>query len=160
MSELKYINRSTIHAIVLVMIMVSISACSSLRPNARILNQAPKDAPALYQQGWRDGCESGMTAGNEFYKAAYHNKINSSLMNNPQYSKAWIEANRYCAHYTMATLWESGLLGRQPSEETLIPAEPKNVFAVMASWGPPTVFNFQGNDPIEEEGEGFAGFYR
>lgn len=140
----------------LVMIMVSLSACSSLRPNARILNQAPEGAPVIYKQGWNDGCESGMAiAGNQLYKTLYRNKINPALVNDTQYYRGWNEAKTYCAHYTMATLWEGGILPKTPTEEkTLFPESP-GIFTVMASWGPPTLFNTEEGFGVAKHPEGF-----
>ncbi len=155
------LSRQNIQKIVAVVAMISMSACSYARPNARILGQSPDGAPALYKQGWADGCESGMAiAGNQLYKAVYRNRINTGLVSNTQYYRGWNEAKTYCAHYTMATLWEAGTLVKTPTEEEKALHVSKNVFAVAASWGAPTAFNFQGTEPDEEEGYGFAGFYR
>lgn len=154
MSDNRGITKSHILKIVLVMTMVSLSACSQMRPNARILNQVPKGAPVVYQQGWRDGCESGMAiAGNQLYKTVYRNKINPGLVNDTQYYRGWNEAKTYCAHYTMATLWEGGILPKTPTEEkTLFPESP-GIFTVMASWGTPTLFRAEegfGNAEAQE----------
>ncbi len=151
---------STIVRFLIIVSFFAISACSYARPNARILRQVPSGAPENYQQGWIDGCESGMAiVGNSLYKVTYHNKISQQLVDSIQYYRGWNEAKTYCAHYTMATLWEAGTLPNTPTEENgILPEIPKGVFSVAASWGTPTVFNWNGTDIIEDEGEGFAGF--
>jgi hypothetical protein len=158
------LKKQSIRAIFVVVAMMSLSACStmSLKPNAQLLTQVPQGAPETYQQGWKDGCESGMAiAGNQVYKVAYKNKIDPELVSDTQYYRGWSEAKTYCAHYTMAMQWEGGVLPTTPTEETLIPTESQNVFSIAASWGASSVIGWGGNSSEEqEEGEGFAGFYR
>jgi hypothetical protein len=135
-----------------ILALMSISACSYARPNARILNQAPQAAPANYKLGWKDGCESGMAlTGNQLYKAVYHNKIDVSKVNDTQYYRGWNEAKTYCAHYTMATQWEGGVLPKTPTEERKLLPEPQGIFSVVSSWGSPTLVNFWGNANQEQE---------
>lgn len=158
--EAKIISISNVGRLAVMLSVIAVSACSYARPNARILNQVPSSAPENYQQGWRDGCESGMAiVGNNLYKTSYHNRINPQLIDDTQYYRGWNEAKTYCAHYTMATLWEAGTLPKTPTEENgILPEIPKGVFSIAASWGTTTAFNWQGTDPLEDEGEGFAGF--
>ncbi|MCD6034795.1 MAG: hypothetical protein K0R63_536 [Rickettsiales bacterium] len=153
-----FTRRHSIQTTVAVVMMMLMSACAAARPNARLLDQAPGNAPAIYKQGWREGCESGMAiTGNQLYKTVYQNRINPQLVNNVQYYRGWNEAKVYCAHYTMATQWEGGVLPLTPSEErTLLPQEPQGIFTVVASWGPPTMIGF-GNDP-EPESDSNNGF--
>lgn len=158
----KTLTIQNIRKLVAVVVVLSMSACSAARPNARLLGQVPKSAPANYQQGWIDGCETGMAAtGGPIYQVAYQNKINPQLVENTQYFRGWNEAKTYCAHYTMALLWEGGVLPQTPTEENdngILPSEPKSVYAVAASWGAPTFFNWDGTDAPEAESEGALGF--
>ncbi len=130
-----------IRKIVAIVVMVSMSACSAARPNARIFNQTPDGAPSLYQQGWKDGCESGMAmVGNQLYKVVYKNTVNPQLVNNTQYYRGWSEARIYCAHYTMANLWEGGVLQKSVIDEERAYESPTNVFSVAASWSKRRIF--------------------
>jgi len=66
------------------------------------LDLTPPEGPPEYEQGWTDGCESGMNAYfNTFYKAIrvfdYHQ--DAKLRNNKMYYQAWKDAYLYCAIY-------------------------------------------------------------
>lgn len=153
----KGITQQIIFKITVIIAMVLVSACSYARPNARIFNQVPAGAPASYKLGWKDGCESGMAlTGNQLYKVAYRNKIRVEMVNDPQYYRAWNEAKVYCAHYTMATQWEAGILPKTPIEERTLFPEPQGILTVMASWGPSRVVD---TEPHGMDAEGFASLY-
>ena len=129
------------------LIVFQVTGCVDMRPNARLLKQVPREAPGLYQQAWREGCVSGMSAsGNVAYKIAYQNTIDPVLRRQADYAKGWNEAYKYCMHYTMATLWESGLLNTTPAEETLLPSMPAGILQVMARWGNTDLIEARGID--------------
>ncbi|MET0155139.1 MAG: hypothetical protein ABW189_03420 [Rickettsiales bacterium] len=126
------------------LVALGLSACSHARPNAKLLNGAPTSAPVAYKQGWRDGCESGMAmTGNFAYKAAYRYRVDRAMLNDMQYYRGRKEGETYCAHYTMAVQWESGVLPTTPSQEKSLLPETDGVFAVMAKWGAPSLIDFQ-----------------
>lgn len=64
------------------------------------LDLTPPDGPFEYEEGWSDGCETGMAAyGNNFMKLfkAFELKQNPKLRNNKMYYQAWKDAFLYCA---------------------------------------------------------------
>jgi hypothetical protein len=64
------------------------------------LQSDPPDGPPEYQQGWIDGCESGMAAyTNPLVKSfkAYKLKQDPNLRNNKMYYQVWKDAYLYCA---------------------------------------------------------------
>ena len=62
--------------------------------DASLVNASPE-----FQQGWRDGCETGMASGsNTFYKIFYrNNKVDGYKMaESNDYKTAWSNAYWYC----------------------------------------------------------------
>lgn len=58
-----------------------------------------EDVSVEFEQGWRDGCETGMgSGGNTFYKAFYSNNIidGYKYANSSDYKTAWGNAFWYC----------------------------------------------------------------
>jgi len=86
---------------------MAVSACGVERvvtgfykPKPLWLGKVPENAPPQYQEGWKDGCESGMAAyGNYYYKTFYKIKSNSKLLSSPIYYNAWVDSFNYCRHY-------------------------------------------------------------
>lgn len=73
-----------------------------------------------FVQGWRDGCETGMSAGsNAFYKIFYrNNKVDGYKMTgSPEYKTGWSNAFWYCyrADYVKqkSSVWSSTFGGFQ-----------------------------------------------
>ena len=67
-----------------------------------------------FKQGWKDGCEVGMSSGsNTFYKMFYRqNKVDGyKIANSPDYKAAWGNAFWYCYRYDFvkqkSSLWGS-----------------------------------------------------
>ena len=57
--------------------------------HAWTLNMTPPPGEPDYQQGWSDGCESGISGyGNQFYKNFYDWKQDPSKVTNPVYFKS------------------------------------------------------------------------
>jgi hypothetical protein len=122
---------------------MSLCACAAARPNARILNDVPKSAPALYQRGWHEGCETGLSGGgNEFYRTFYHNTITPQLVDNADYYQGWLDAEPYCRHYVMGLLFESKMLGKNPAPPMTQSSDMGGVLGLLDNWGPTTVFSF------------------
>lgn len=106
-------KRRYIYIIVLAVLSL-LSACHSLpdnlKPGAWILDQAPKDGPPEFKQGWTDGCESGMASmSNSLYKASYSFKQDKTLRNNPVYYKTWKDTFNFCRHYLYGTLRQANV---------------------------------------------------
>jgi hypothetical protein len=66
------------------------------RPYA--LDMTPPPGPPSFQQGYRDGCETGIAGfGSQFNKLHYHMKYDTSLYDDVAYNRVWNAASRYCA---------------------------------------------------------------
>lgn len=76
-----------------------------LKPKPPGLQDAPRDAPHSYQQGWADGCESGLAAyGNLTYKAFYKFRYDPVLIRDQMYLKAWKDRYAHCRAMANRTL--------------------------------------------------------
>lgn len=65
----------------------------------------PPPGPPEYQQGWADGCETGMhsyTNSLAKFVGAYQMKQDPNLVNNNVYYQVWKDAFLYCAIYMEA----------------------------------------------------------
>jgi len=68
------------------------------------LDLTPPEGPPIYQQGWSEGCESGMLSySGNFYKfmRVHDYKQDARLRTNKMYYQAWQDAYVYCAIYQM-----------------------------------------------------------
>ncbi len=55
------------------------------------------EGPPEYQQGFKDGCETGRSAySNHFYKMFLQSKQDEQLAANPVYYQIWQDAYLYC----------------------------------------------------------------
>lgn len=62
--------------------------------------QGPADAPPKFRKGWRDGCETAISANaNSFQKFFYTFKQDSSLAQDPVYYSGWKTSWEYCMKY-------------------------------------------------------------
>lgn len=84
--------------------LIGLSACTSHKgfdlSKPLSLDTRPPEAPPVYQQGWVDGCESGLSATSEkmqlfFEVHKYH--YDANLRYNNMYDKAWQYAYKHCA---------------------------------------------------------------
>jgi hypothetical protein len=91
--------------IFLIIAALSFSSCESYM--AEILPERPTykmdgtfiNASPEFHQGWRDGCETGMSSGsNTFYKIFYrNNKVDGyKMVGSPEYKTAWSNSYWYC----------------------------------------------------------------
>lgn len=63
-------------------------------------NADERDYPPLYVEGWKHGCESGVSAQvNHFYKFKYKFKQDYQLAQNSVYYKGWKDSFDYCQKY-------------------------------------------------------------
>ncbi|MDB2415428.1 hypothetical protein N9W34_06625 [Rickettsiales bacterium] len=91
----------------LLIILLFLSSCTEMhsdfgwaRPAS--LSMEPPDGPPEYQQGFRDGCESGYSGySNNFNKYFYTWKQDPILAQDPVYYQIWKDAYAYCANYGM-----------------------------------------------------------
>lgn len=99
------------------LLLILVSGCS-FKYEPQTLKQAggiPQNGSESFNQGWRDGCDSGMAAfGNYTYKMIYSFKKDTRKLNDAEYVSAWNSAYNTCRWYT--NTWLSppgggGLLG-------------------------------------------------
>lgn len=103
--------------VVVIFLILLLTACgfkyepATLRQGGGI----PQNGSPAFNQGWRDGCDSGMAAfGNYTYKLIYGFKKDTKQLNNPEYVSAWNSAYNTCRWYTNTWLVPpggGGLLG-------------------------------------------------
>ena len=86
------------------------------RPDKR--SKVDDDASVEFKQGWKDGCETGMSGGsNTFYKIFYHsNKADGYKMtSSSDYKVAWGNAFWYCYRHDFvkqkSSIWGSYFTG-------------------------------------------------
>lgn len=79
------------------------SACAGtdIRPlYPAFLPPPPEGGPQEFQQGWRDGCDTGLAQhGTDVYRTAFGFKQDPSQVLNPAYYKAWKDAENFCRTY-------------------------------------------------------------
>ncbi len=84
-------------------------ACTnaSLSPNIGrpfTLSMTPPAGPVEYQQGWKDGCETGIAGyGNQFTKLFYKARKDANFIQNATYQRVWRDAYAYCRVYMKTT---------------------------------------------------------
>ena len=94
--------------ILLVLFLVSsLAACNSnkgmfdLTKPLSIDTRPPSDAHPIYQQGWADGCESGLSSTTEkvqLFLQTHKYYYDPKLRYNNLYEKAWQYAYKHCAY--------------------------------------------------------------
>ena len=97
-------GKKTIFAILLSCAMLSgCSADSALAPipgYMEIINADLSMHSPDFQQGWRDGCQTGLAVyGNDYYKSYYGFTRDTTKIANRRYETAWTDAYHYCRHY-------------------------------------------------------------
>ena len=89
-------------------------------PNKKLFKMLPPGPPA-FQQGWLDGCETGLATGfaNDYYKTFYKFKKDINMVKNKVtlYTRAWSSAMIYCRHYATGTLKEAGMTPKLAGKE-------------------------------------------
>ena len=65
----------------------------------KLFKEGP-DGPEEFRQGWRDGCETGLSAvANRFQRSFYQFKQDYKLAQNPVYYAGWRTSFTYCQRY-------------------------------------------------------------
>lgn len=98
------------HSVILLILVFSMTACTGKDGTFDIrkpysLDLTPPPGPPEYEQGWTDGCESGMSAyANGMYKTmrVFNLRQDPVLRNNRMYYQVWKDAFLYCSLY-----WET-----------------------------------------------------
>lgn len=70
------------------------------------LDMNPPEGPRNYQQGWSDGCESGVASTTNtmfMVLGSYKFRLDTQLRNDPLYNKAWQYGYNHCG-YSMKSL--------------------------------------------------------
>lgn len=71
----------------------------------------PTNGPPLYQQGFKEGCNTGMTVyGNDITRVEYSTDVSPELMENKTYRNAWNLGNRYCRFHVAAMQMEGTIM--------------------------------------------------
>ena len=94
-----------------IMLAFSLSACGFKYGPQTLKSQGgiPQNGSPEFNQGWRDGCDTGMAAfGNYTYKLIYGFKKDMNLLNNAEYTSAWNSAYNTCRWYTSTWLTTPG----------------------------------------------------
>jgi hypothetical protein len=61
------------------------------------LDMTPPEGSELFQRGWRDGCESGVSSiASQFNKLNFAFRYDANSRQNKAYERAWQAANIYC----------------------------------------------------------------
>lgn len=93
---------------------ISLAGCDGvpdeMKPAHRVFNYMPKNGSPEYEQGWKQGCESGMSGmTNSFYQSFYVFKQDNSLLKNEVYYKAWKDSYDYCKGYVYGIVKEANM---------------------------------------------------
>ncbi len=104
---------------------------SIFAPKSRLFKQMP-DGPPDYQQGWLDGCETGLSTGfaNDYYKTFYkYNKDKEMVIdNNTYYLNGWSSAMIFCRHVAVSTLREAGMTPKASGQGYPLRLEDASIF--------------------------------
>jgi hypothetical protein len=92
-----------------IMLLMALSSCD-FRPQVgppwmqEMLTQGP-EGPTKFREGWRDGCESGISAtSNQLQRSYYKFKQNYELSQDPVYYTGWKTAFDHCQRYVFQYL--------------------------------------------------------
>lgn len=89
---------------VLLLTLTAISGCNGMHKMFKPIefDLTPPDGPPIYQQGFKDGCESGYSGyGNNFNKMFWKWKQDPKLAQDKVYYQIWKDAYDYCALWGM-----------------------------------------------------------
>ncbi len=95
-------------------LLLIISSCYNVpkivKPASWVFNQMPKDAPPIFKQAWKDGCESGLSSmTNNYYKTFYRFTQDPVLRKDPVYYKTWVDTFTFCRHYIYGPIREGNV---------------------------------------------------
>lgn len=91
------------------------------------------EGPEEYQQGWQDGCTSGLSVKtNDFYRTFYSYTMHNELLQDPYYYRAWKSSFDYCRAYAYGALKEANMRNSQPHD----PIKQQGILNIIDNWGP------------------------
>lgn len=99
--------KTKIQAVILAVVVTnSLTACGSAKAYSLFtkpytLDTQVPEGPENYQTGWKDGCESGMSANNTNLHMTLGSQrfvINNNYRNDQLYNIAWQYAYNHCGH--------------------------------------------------------------
>ncbi len=96
---------------ILVLFCLIISGCNNSAFRSPFYPTLPKNGSPLYQKGFKEGCNTGMTVyGNDVVRAEYSMEVTAALMQNKTYLNAWKLGNRYCRFYVSQVQMEGTIM--------------------------------------------------
>lgn len=111
--------------IILLSILIILPACdlthnNIFAPNRKLFKMLPPGPPE-FQQGFLDGCQTGLSTGfaNDYYKTFYKFTKDIDMVKNKvtKYTRTWSAAMIYCRHYALGTLKEAGMTPKLPGKD-------------------------------------------
>lgn len=86
--------------------LLATGACGSWKgTTAYSLDFEPPPGPEIFQQAWKDGCETGVASNtNDFYKMFNTIKQNPDMMKEELYRRVWQDAYNYCWFHVSTSL--------------------------------------------------------
>ena len=87
-----------------------IASCGNYKPRVgapwmqKLMHEGP-EGPTMFKQGWRDGCESGVSVtSNAFQRNYYRFKQDPQLARDKTYYTGWKTSFWYCSRYVFQYL--------------------------------------------------------
>ena len=89
-----------------IILLFSLTACGGWNGYHSVgLSMTPPDGPEIYQQAWKDGCQTAISANtNDFYKLFAKIKQNPKYMKEEIYRRIWQDSYNYCWFRTSSDL--------------------------------------------------------
>lgn len=89
----------------LLLLVLLLPACATQTVTSYGMPKAPTQGPQEYIEGWKAGCQTGMTAyGSDYLRTRYSANVDGNKMANPEYNKGWELGNSYCQYYVSTYL--------------------------------------------------------
>jgi hypothetical protein len=93
---------------VLLVLSISTTACSGLSlKTPATLDMTPPDGPPEYQQGWLDGCTSGLSTVNtnaNLFFGSHEYTLDAELWKQNLYRIVWKDAYNFCTYHMFSNL--------------------------------------------------------
>ncbi|PIR39250.1 MAG: hypothetical protein COV35_01670 [Alphaproteobacteria bacterium CG11_big_fil_rev_8_21_14_0_20_39_49] len=95
---------------ILVMLLF-LTSCNNVPLRAALEPEVPKEGSLMYRQGFKEGCNTGMTVyGNDVVRIKYSTDVSPHLMENKTYRNAWKLGNRYCRFHVSQMQMEGTIM--------------------------------------------------
>lgn len=118
------------------------NAPDALKPMPWLFKQMPDNAPNKYKEGWKHGCETGLSSmTNSYFKSFYQFRQNKQHLTNKTYYKAWKDSYDFCRHYAYGTIRQSDNRFRLQHQQPRFLATfmgTRNIldYGLLQMWGP------------------------